>query len=200
MTPLPVIVASMVSDQSGEHISSTAIRSGRITRFGSVYNKLFEQTHTFSHSQLQQLKSAQGPTFSPQVLSQAASTVLVGDMVAQYFLKHHFPFNYAIVDGKTARQPTSYSYPQMIHLTGQNQPGTISAEIAHQLVNLDVDTQSRAIYHINGEEDLLAFIPCLSLPLTSLVLYGQPQNGIVMITLTEAEKLRLAKFIDKSFK
>jgi len=196
MSPLPVVVASMVPDEIGEYISSTSIRSGKITRSGKVFKKLFDQNIVFSSFQLEQLKTSQGIQFDQARIIGSIPVVLVGDMVTQHFLGHQLPFNYALIDGQTRRQPTPFSYPNLKPLTGHNPSGEINPNIAHQILAIDYLNSANKIYQVDGEEDLLAFVPCLSLPLGSLVLYGQPQIGIVMIELTEKNKLHFAQFID----
>lgn len=196
---LPVIVTPMVADEAGQHLSSSQIRAGQITRYGKVYKQLFTQTIHFSPAQLKQLQQLSQPQFSESLLTSATSVVLVGDMVTQYFLEHHLSFNYAIVDGHTRRQPTQYSYPQLRSLSGLNQPGTINATLAMTIIGDQAARPEGTIYQVNGEEDLLAFIPCISEPIGSLVIYGQPEVGIVMINLTEANKLWFAKFINPRF-
>jgi cytidyltransferase-like protein len=61
--PLPVIITPMVSDEAGEHISSTEIRLGKITRDGKVFNTLFDQDIFFSKQQLDTLKLPTGRRF-----------------------------------------------------------------------------------------------------------------------------------------
>jgi uncharacterized protein (UPF0218 family) len=120
-------------------------------------------------------------------------------MVTQYFLNHNLNFSYAIVDGKTQRQAVDFTYPNLKKIAGLNQPGTIQSSIAKQLISAANTHQSGTIFHVEGEEDLLAFVPVLSEPLGTNVFYGQPKRGIIMITLTEAEKIRLASVIDPKF-
>jgi pantetheine-phosphate adenylyltransferase len=199
LPPLPVIITPMVADEAGEHISSTEIRLGKITRDGKVFNKLFDQDIQFSTRQLDALKLPQGEDFSEKTLAPAADSVLVGDMVTHYFLTHNLNFSYAIVDGKTQRQMVDYDYPNLKKIAGINQPGTINSSIAKQLISAVHTHQPGTIFHVEGEEDLLAFVPVLSEPLGTEVIYGQPKRGMVVITLTEAEKIRLASVIDPKF-
>ena len=200
LPPLPVTVASMVLDQAGDYISSTNIRRGLITRNGWLYRDLFNQDIVFSADQLELLKEPQGSFFNPQALAQASSVHLVGDMVTQYFLDHKLPFHTAIIDGKTKRQPIQLSITPQHQIADVNKAGTINAKVAKQLINLITSSSSQTIIQINGEEDLLAFVSCLNSPLNSLVIYGQPDVGLVMIHLTEAHKLRLGRIIDPSLK
>lgn len=200
LPPLPIVTTPMVADAVGEHISSTNIRQGKITRLGQVFDKLFDQDIVFSKTQLQQLKSLQGTIIVPtQNFPPYVPVFLVGDMVTKYFQDHKLPFSFAIVDGRSQRQPVSFTLPLSQPLPIHNQPGTISSQAAHTLIEHFRHDQPGTIYQISGEEDLLVFVPCLTQPLNSVVLYGQPEGGIVMITLTEAEKIRLAQIIDPQF-
>ena len=63
------------------------------------------------------------------------------------------------------------------------------------VVDIWTDRTGYRTVEVKGEEDLLGFPAVLFMPLGSLVLYGQPQEGVVMIKVTEAAKNKLVRFI-----
>lgn len=205
LIPLPVIITPMVLDETDDYISSTKIRQGLITRNGRVTQKLFDHDYVFSDTQLAELSHPQGQVFQPESLISNSkqftnsNVYLVGDMVTQFFQSQNLNFSTAIIDGQTKRTPLKTPLKPSMVLAGHNSPGTINHQLAQELIShLDKDN-TQTIYQIDGEEDLLAFIPSLTRPLGSLVLYGQPDGGIVMITLTEEVKLRFGRILDPSF-
>lgn len=198
--PLPVVITPMVSDEVGDHISSTAIRRGQISRYGRVFKKLFEHDIVFTSDQLNVLKTPQGNTLIQLEKINASRIFLIGDVVTKYFVDHNLTFTFAITDGKSRKQPVDFILPNVTKIPMYNKPGTIDSQLAQKLITAFRNDKSGTIYQIDGEEDLLAFIPCLTEHLETAILYGQPDGGIVMITLTEAEKIRFAKLIDPTFR
>lgn len=204
LPPLPIIETEMVKNEAGEHLSSTQVREGFVTRSGRAYRHLFNHDVVFSPTMLSQYSQPQGELLSPEMitlelLKTCTSIWLVGDTVTHYFLDQDLPFDGAIIDGKTKRDQAVPPPPQTISLTETNPPGIISASVVAAIETLRATYSSPLIIKVEGEEDLLGFIPCLLEPLHSAVFYGQPDKGIVMIRLTEAVKLRLARSIDPQF-
>jgi hypothetical protein len=85
----------------------------------------------------------------------------------------------AVVDGQTMRSPCT----KMPDLSGtcihvKNPPGTITDEL--------VDALTYAVDHppitvmVEGEEDLAVIPLVIAAPLASVVLYGQPNEGVVL--------------------
>jgi len=74
---------------------------------------------------------------------------------------------------------------KVVHV--KNPQGTITEEaIAAIREALESDEPVRII--VDGEEDLLALIAVLYAPEKSLVVYGQPYEGIVVVEVTSEKK------------
>lgn len=204
LSPLPIIEAEMIQDEDNNYVSSTRIRQGEINRQGKIYANLFRRDITFTQRQLHQLREIQGHILHendihPEFLKHYTAVSVVGDVVYATFAQSHLSFDYAIIDGKTKRS-TSLNLPKKFHsLVNPNPPGSITASIAEEILNQIHKNIPESIYMVSGEEDLLAFIPLLTLPLKSVVFYGQPDVGIVMIEVNEATKTHYAKYLDPSF-
>ena len=70
-----------------------------------------------------------------------------------------------------------------------NLAGKISHGVFEKLISLsDSFMKKKTIFLIDGEEDLVVLPLILILPLNSLIFYGQPQEGLVMITVSEEIK------------
>ena len=50
---------------------------------------------------------------------------------------------------------------------------------------------------MDGEEDLLALAAVLFAPFGSMVVYGQPKQGIVVIDVTEDSKRRIHDIVER---
>lgn len=203
--PLPLIIANMVLDRSGQYLSSTRIRDGKVNRDGVVFAHLFDQDIYFQPAHLAKLKRPQSTKYQTNQLHQhqfanASSIHLIGDLVTKLFLDQNWPFNVAIIDHKSHRQPTSFTLNPTTVIEKENRPGSINSHIAKELLKMYQDKPKHQIVSVQGEEDLLAFIPCLSEPLNSLVIYGHPQGGVVIIRLTEQNKQKFYHIIRGALK
>lgn len=111
----------------------------------------------------------------------------VGDYVTTYILDGGIHPEIAVVDHKIMRMdvdPVEFKYD---HLTARNPPGTITAESQEALFSaLEHENGFRLV--IDGEEDLLVLPLMAFLPEGSVIVYGQPREGMVVITLTEKQK------------
>ncbi len=201
---LPIRVTNMVQDETGSYLSSTRIRQGYVSKSGKLFDNLFKTDIVFNPSVLEQLKQPQGTLVTLDEIKTAVATnvpsiILVGDTITQTFKDHNLSFNSAIIDQKTRRNPALTQIEPSEVIKGTNPPGQINAKVANQLIHRLRQPNQQTIYQINGEEDLLAFVPSLIQPLGTLVFYGQPGGGIVMMSVSQAEKIRLSHFIDPSF-
>lgn len=205
---LPIIIAPLIQDDSGQYLSSTRIRLGQVNREGVVYAHLFSDTLTISAQQRKKLQPPQGDLHTQPNPSQILSTIkalqppskiaVVGDVTTAFFLQHHLPFNYAVFDHRVGRQPSSLLQDTFTHRTVSrvhNQPGEISKQLSAAIRRACRNTSG--LISITGEDDLAAVPYILLLPLGSLVFYGQPHQGIVVVTVSETTKGRLESILSR---
>lgn len=206
LTALPIIQADLIKDQSGDYISSTKIRQGVIDREGRVYQNILSQDLVLSDQQKKILSKPQGQLLVTdaelsQILdSHRGKIALVGDFITQWFDDHQLHFDYSIIDGFNQRQPFEiklHHWQPKHQFRSSNPPGTINASAFQEICQLI--SHSQGLLEIKGEEDLTVLPLLLSLPLDSLVFYGQPGQGIVMMRVTEAVKHKYAQFLDTNF-
>jgi len=114
--------------------------------------------------------------------------VSVGDTVSQNLHAYKITPQLSITDNKRMRKkakPKVFESKKVVHV--ENPQGTITAEaIAAIREALESDEHFHII--VNGEEDLLALIAVLYAPEKSLVVYGQPYEGIVVVEVTPEKK------------
>lgn len=193
---LPIIKTELIKDEEEKYLSSTRIRQGIINRLGEVYKNLLKKEVVLNDDQKNSLRKPQGnvvnnledlnktlSSFSP------TSICLVGDITLSFFLINKLPFNIGFYDGKTQRKP-NHEVEKLISGDPQNflinHPGTINPEIIHLYESLS--NSSNQIIKVEGEEDLIAVALVLLQPLQSVVIYGQPDRGLVIIEITEDKK------------
>jgi hypothetical protein len=125
--------------------------------------------------------------------------VSVGDTVSRNFHEHQMNPQLSITDNKRMRrriQPRIFAGKKVVHV--KNPQGTITEE-AIASIKEALESDERIHIIVDGEEDLLALIATLYAPEKSLVVYGQPYKGIVVVKVT-SEKKAEAKEILKAMK
>ncbi|MEM3526631.1 MAG: DUF359 domain-containing protein [Candidatus Bathyarchaeia archaeon] len=121
--------------------------------------------------------------------------ISVGDAVSKNLLKNHiFPI-LAILDNKVMRmdiKPISFAAEKTVNI--KNPPGTITSE-AVTAIKEAMNSKCQVKIVVDGEEDLLTLIAVLYAPENSIVMYGQPHKGLVVIEVTPTKKLEVAEIL-----
>lgn len=188
LQPLPVHVCSMLRDETGQIISSERIRAGEINRKGEVYQQVFQKDLILTQNQRQFFSQPQGEIVDLPDLDNPTPTCVVGDSSLKKFIENSWHYDLGVYDKKQQRQSVSSAIIDSLNpnLTVNNPPGQISTHLAENLQK----TLEKKLKHIfvQGEEDLAAVVLALILPLGSAIYYGQPDNGLVKITVSEEIK------------
>jgi len=151
-------------------------------------------------SMRQELKSPLGrlvtgdPSETVEVLreyiqeTKPASFAVVGDFTTKNILEAGLNPDICVVDHRGMRvevDPLNHGEREVF--TSNNSAGTIDAE-SWVALGKAVSLKSMASVIVEGEEDLLV-LPLISLmPLGSLIVYGQPREGMVLVEVTEEKK------------
>jgi uncharacterized protein (UPF0218 family) len=103
----------------------------------------------------------------------------VGDVVTYRLIENGVIPDIAVIDGHTMRSPCDRSpLIQAYRIQAKNPAGTLSAELLDGLKEaLD---HMPALVCVDGEEDLAVIPLVVMAPEGSLILYGQPGQGIVL--------------------
>ncbi len=137
---------------------------------------------------------------SLEKMKKAAYLITVGDVVTENVLKLGLKPSIAIYDHKTKRKDYDPEIDaDAVIMTVNNPPGTVTKALLNAIRKaFETAQRGRNVYiKVYGEEDLAAIPAVLYAPLGSLVIYGQPNEGIVLIKVTPQCKLRCAKILGK---
>ena len=109
--------------------------------------------------------------------------ISVGDVTTQNLQKAGLIPHLGIIDNVVERKPATYDVVyDNVTLNVKNPPGVITDELqeairkAFQLIK----TGFKVLILVDGEEDLAAIPSALMAPSGSLILYGQPGEGLVV--------------------
>ncbi len=115
----------------------------------------------------------------------------VGDYVTYYIIESGLNPDLAVVDHRVMRQEVEPFGFRRDKITVSNPAGTIKAE-AQRVLGDAITLKKRLGVVVEGEEDLLVLPLMAMMPIGSVIVYGQPREGMVVVTLTE-ERRRWAK-------
>jgi len=133
-----------------------------------------------------------------ELIKPAEKIITVGDVITRNLLDSGITINLAVIDGKTQR---TTSTPPSIDLQGNhrlvhvhNPPATITEELIKALKNALVEREP-AVIVVDGEEDLAVLPAVLLAPATSIVMYGQPGIGGVLMRVDDALREKVGRLL-----
>jgi len=161
-------------------------RSADLERLKVPFGKLFTGPPGKTIPQLKQMIEEIRP---PMV-------VTVGDVVSIETLRAGLEVHLRIVDNRSMRKeiPGS-SFPIRNTFYVKNPPGAITMEAWHTIKR--ALREEGAVIFVEGEEDLLVLPVVLESPTDSFVVYGQPREGLVVVTATALKKKEVAAMMDQ---
>ena len=121
--------------------------------------------------------------------------ISVGDRVSRDLFANKFNLKLVIIDNKCMRKriKTKKNFSKKI-FSAKNPPGTITDQAIKAIIDA-LESSKRAQIVIDGEEDLLTLIAILYAPKNAFVIYGQPNEGIVLIKVSEKRKEDVKKIL-----
>jgi uncharacterized protein (UPF0218 family) len=147
--------------------------------FGLLIKGSFDQTM----AKMREIK-AQNP---PKIIA-------VGDIVTKNLQEHKITPDVAIIDNQNMRKKCQHNTHTSNIVNVKNPQGTITKEA--------IETIKKALKHkdpiqiiVDGEEDLLVLIVVLYAPENSVVVYGQPYEGIVLVKVSSEKKTEASEFL-----
>ena len=121
--------------------------------------------------------------------------ISVGDRVSRDLFTNKFNLKLIIIDNKCMRKrikPKKFFVEKIFN--AKNPSGTITDQAIKSIIDA-LKSSKRAQIVIDGEEDLLTLIAILYAPKNAFVIYGQPNEGIVLIKVSEKRKEDVKKIL-----
>jgi uncharacterized protein (UPF0218 family) len=111
----------------------------------------------------------------------------VGDVVTQRLLQNGIIPTLAVIDKRSMRAPCDNIPEYQSHrFSAHNPPGVITEELIGCIATALLVEPSVII--VDGEEDLAVIPVVLSAPQGGILVYGQPQEGVVIREITQEAK------------
>jgi len=129
-------------------------------------------------------------------LSENSYIITVGDRTTEKMINFDLIPSLQIIDGqekREKREPPKLEYA--IELTVDNPAAEITSE-SISMIKKAFTLQSPVRIFVNGEEDLLVLPVCVHAPENSVVLYGQPNEGLVIVRITPEIRNKVQGLLD----
>lgn len=123
--------------------------------------------------------------------------ITVGDVTSEKIMDFGIIPLLQIVDGKTKRgqyQIPPSSQP-LITIECDNPAGEINPK-SIEIIQKSLASQSPVQILVNGEEDLLVIPVCIHAPEGAVVMYGQPNEGLVVVHIDSEIKNKTKTLLD----
>ena len=130
-------------------------------------------------------------------ISAKSVLITVGDRTTENMLQLGLKPRIQIVDGFEKRNQRIVPIDDTINtnLSCINPPGEITEE-SIQVIQKAFSCEPPVRITVNGEEDLLVIPVCIHAPENSIVMYGQPNEGLVIVTITPEIRAKVQKILD----
>ncbi len=123
--------------------------------------------------------------------------ITVGDRTTENLLQLDIKPQIQIVDGLEKRSKRIVPIDDTVNtnLSCRNPPGEITDE-SIQVIQKAFSSEPPVRIIVDGEEDLLVIPVCIHAPENSIVMYGQPNEGLVIVTMTPEIRAKVQKILD----
>jgi len=135
-----------------------------------------------------------------KILSKIGSesiTITIGDRTTENMINFDIMPQIQIIDGleKRNRRVVPTDDAVNTNLSCRNPPGEITEE-SIQVIQKAFSSEPPVRITVDGEEDLLVLPVCMSAPENSVVMYGQPNEGLVIVHITPEIRAKVQKILD----
>ena len=129
-------------------------------------------------------------------LSEDSYIISIGDRTTEKMINFDLIPSLQIIDGlekREKREPPKIE--NATELTVDNPAAEITSE-SISMIKKAFTLQTPVRLLVNGEEDLLVLPVCVHAPENAIVLYGQPNEGLVIVQITPEIRNRVQTLLD----
>ncbi|MFB6282458.1 MAG: GTP-dependent dephospho-CoA kinase family protein [Halobacteria archaeon] len=148
-----------------------------------------------------ELKDPLGPVRTEVEEPQEGRLITVGDIVTCHFLDADVTPDLSLVDGKTKRREVEAELVEKWREvpaleTVDNPSGTVSYEMV-KTIQRGLSAEPESLIEVEGEEDLAA-LPAVALAEDGdVVVYGQPNEGMVYVYVDEEIRSKVLDLLER---
>ena len=129
-------------------------------------------------------------------ISSESIVITVGDKTTENMINLGIKPQIQIIDGLEKRNQRNIPVEETIktEITCTNPPGQITEE-SMQTIQKAFSCERPVRVIVKGEEDLLVIPACIFAPENSVVMYGQPNEGLVIVHVTPKIQSKIQKIV-----
>jgi uncharacterized protein (UPF0218 family) len=162
------------------------LKSNMRSEFKKPFGELIEGTFDETAKQLKIVVDKNRPT----------CIIAVGDAVSKNIFKNGIFTKVVITDNRSLRKEIpSQNFPDRIQIVVENPQETITRE-AVSAIKKSFERKGPTHILVKGEEDLLTLASVAFAPENSMVIYGQPSLGMVVVTVDSQKKKEAKRILD----
>ncbi len=147
-----------------------------------------------------ELQKVHGQLVSEDYLKNLDGTIItVGDVVTHTLLSMEIKPSLAIVDYKTKRGEKVFDDVKRfgdVVVTVRNPPGKVTPEL-WRAVREHIQSRHTVKIEVEGEEDLAVIPVVYFAEIGANVIYGMPNTGLVLLKVSEEDKLKVKELLRK---
>ncbi len=199
---LSIEIIEMDSAEDGGVISSTRIRNGEINRDGRPYvNKKWLDSDLYLPEDLRStLHKPLGKILSEVPKNKDTKIITIGDITTKKFNEKNIIQLLSIIDFQVKRQKkfsdiSDLGFKEIKAIKIKNPAGTITSDLFRAITSA-LKSKKRQIILVEGEEDLSVLPAILISPLGFKIYYGQPDEGLVEVEVTEKIKEKVYEILN----
>ena len=135
-------------------------------------------------------------------LNNYTKIISVGDIVTFNLLNEGVVPDISFIDRRTKRSPVSdeitngTKHAHFRTITVESPPGVITEELLNEIGKaLESDDHVQII--VKGEEDLAALPAIAMAPVSSVIIYGLPDKGAVVVHVTDGKKKEIQSLLNR---
>lgn len=197
-----------VRADDGEKLTSARIRQGFIDRNGRRLLGTTEPPRLLKLEGRSDLKSPKGDVFGTKegapekrvvrriFKEDPPCVIAVGDVTSETIIREGFVPDVCIIDGITKRGAYNATIEGEREYGCFNPPAVLYPE-AWSTIATAIEDGVKSVVNIEGEEDLMGFPAVLLAPEGSVMLYGQPDVGIVWVPASKSNKVLARQLLEK---
>jgi len=201
-----VYLLKPVMAADGDKMSSARIRKGELDRKGRKLRGTDEAPRRLPEQMRSDLKAPKGEIFTVEegppedrIVANLNDlepniVVAVGDVTSETVNAAGYTPDVCIVDGITRRGNYDLSLDGEIEYTLYNPAATIYPE-AWSVIDTAIHDKQKSLVFVEGEEDLMGFPAVLLAPEGAVMLYGQPDVGIIWVPVSDENAKAAREFI-----
>ena len=214
LSPLRIVKIDHTLDEGGQILSSSRIRSGIVDQNGKFWLRDSETTQDYSMPKIldEELKQPMGklfpgPSENPSIamnlalksISDELKIIAVGDVTVYSLQIEKREAWISVIDGMTHRKKWDkfehIDMDEKLLINAKNPPGMLTSSIFEACSKAISQSENVTIF-VDGEEDLVPIPLILMAPLGTILLYGQPNEGLIVREIDISAKRRARRFLD----